>query len=152
MTDTSDSIERRDANAIEPTKAPGSEAGRGDEREQQLTALKEYALFAPRLVKLVWRLLRDRRVPSRIKATLVLLGGYLASPVDLIPDFIPGIGQVDDLVLVAFALDQILNRVPDEVVREHWDGDEDVLEVIRNILDISTAFIPGWLKKRFAGD
>jgi uncharacterized membrane protein YkvA (DUF1232 family) len=96
--------------------------------------------------------MRDKRVPSRVKATLFILAAYLASPIDIIPDFIPGIGQVDDLVLAAFALDQILNRVPDDVVREHWDGDDDVLEVIQNILDISTAFIPGWVKKRFAGD
>lgn len=152
MTDTPGSIERGDAHALEPTKAPGSESDPPDERDRQLTALREYALFAPRLVKLIWRLLRDRRVPSRSKATLVLLGAYLASPIDVIPDFIPGVGQVDDLVLAAFALDQIINRVPDHVVREHWDGDEDVLEVVRNVLDISTGFIPGWLKKRFAGD
>ncbi|MQB00971.1 MAG: DUF1232 domain-containing protein [Actinobacteria bacterium] len=152
MSDASGPIERRNGTGLEPTKTPGSETDRGDDHEQQLTALKEYALFAPRLVKLVWRLLRDRRVPSRVKATLVILGAYLASPIDIIPDFVPGVGQVDDLVLAAFALDQIINRVPEHVVREHWDGDEDVLEVVRNILDISTAFIPGWLKKRFAGD
>jgi uncharacterized membrane protein YkvA (DUF1232 family) len=80
----------------------------------------------------------------------VVLGGYLAFPLDVIPDFIPGIGQIDDLVMIAFALDQMLNRVPDEVVREHWEGDEDVLQVLREILDITTAFVPGWLKKRFA--
>lgn len=113
------------------------------------TSLREYALLAPRLVKLVWRLARDPRVPARSKAMLFVLVGYLASPVDLIPDFIPGLGQLDDLVIAAFALDQILNRVPHEVVRQHWDGDEDVLEVVRHILDISTAFIPAWLKKRF---
>jgi hypothetical protein len=44
----------------------------------------------------------------------------------------------------------MLNRVPEEVVREHWEGDEDVLHIVREILDISTAFVPGWLKKRFA--
>ncbi|MDQ3957773.1 MAG: YkvA family protein [Actinomycetota bacterium] len=114
------------------------------------TSLKEYALLAPRLVRLLWKLARDPRVPARSKATLFILAGYLLSPVDIVPDFIPGIGQLDDLVLAAFALDQMLNRVPDEVVREHWDGDEDVLEVVRNILDISTAYVPGWLKKRFS--
>jgi uncharacterized membrane protein YkvA (DUF1232 family) len=80
----------------------------------------------------------------------VVLGAYLASPIDLIPDFLPGIGQLDDLVIVAFALDQMLNRVPEEVVRSHWDGDDDVLQIVREILDISTAFVPGWLKKRFS--
>ena len=115
------------------------------------TSLKEYALLAPRLVKLVWKLARDPRVPARAKATLFLLAGYLVLPVDVIPDFIPGIGQADDLLVAAFALDQILNRVPDRVVREHWDGEEDVLDVVRQILDISTGFVPSWVKSRFGG-
>lgn len=115
------------------------------------TRLREYALLAPRLVKLVWRLARDPRVPARSKAVLFILAGYLASPVDLLPDFIPGVGHLDDLVVAAFALDQILNRVPPEIVREHWEGDEDVLEIVRQILDISTALVPGWLKTRFRG-
>ena len=114
------------------------------------TKLKEYALLLPRLLKLLWRLSRDPRVPPRTKATLIVLTAYLASPVDLIPDFLPGVGQVDDIVIVAFGLDQMLNRVPVEIVKEHWDGDDDILELVREILDISTAYIPGWLKKRFA--
>lgn len=113
------------------------------------TRLLEYALLAPRLLKLLWRLSRDPRVPPRAKATLVMLGAYLALPIDIIPDFVPGLGQADDLVITAFVLDQMLNRVPDEVVREHWDGDEDILEVVREVLDIATAFVPGWLKSRF---
>jgi uncharacterized membrane protein YkvA (DUF1232 family) len=122
----------------------------GDDGGRQVE-LKEYVLLAPRLVKLVLKLLRDRRVPPRSKAMLVLLAGYLASPVDVIPDFVPGIGQLDDLVIAAFALDQILNRVPEEIVLEHWEGEEDVLQVVREVLDIATAFVPGWLKNRVAG-
>ena len=119
--------------------------------EERQTRLKEYALLAPRIVRLVFRLMRDPRVPARSKAALVLLTGYLVSPIDIIPDFIPGIGQLDDLVIAAFALDQILNRVPEHVVLEHWDGEEDVLQIVREVLDISTAFVPSWLKNRFAG-
>jgi len=115
------------------------------------TRLSEYVLLVPRLARLLWKLARDPRVPARSKATLFLLAGYLLSPVDVIPDFIPGLGHADDLFMVAFALDQVLNRVPDHVVREHWDGDEDVLDVLRQILDISTAYVPGWVKKRFGG-
>jgi uncharacterized membrane protein YkvA (DUF1232 family) len=114
------------------------------------TKLKEYALLVPRIGKLLWRLSRDPRVPARAKATLFLLAGYLISPVDIIPDFIPGLGQLDDLIIVAFALDQMLNRVPEEIVLEHWDGDDDLLQIVQEILDISTAFVPGWLKKRFS--
>lgn len=121
------------------------------DKEAQQTKLKEYALLAPRLVKLLWRLARDPRVPARSKATLVLLMGYIVSPIDLIPDFLPGIGQMDELVIAAFALDQMLNRVPPEVVREHWDGDKDILEIVQEVLDIATAFVPASLKKRFGG-
>jgi uncharacterized membrane protein YkvA (DUF1232 family) len=131
-----------ESNAIEPARPTGAV----DDPPQ--TDLKEYLLLAPRLIKLLWRLTRDPRVPARSKATLILLGAYLVSPIDLIPDAIPGLGQLDDLFIAAFALDQILNRVPDEVVLDHWDGEEDVLQVVRQILDISTGMVPGWLKKR----
>ena len=114
----------------------------------QKTQLKEYALLLPRLLRLVWNLARDPRVPPRSKALLFMIGGYVASPVDVLPDFIPGLGQLDDLVLIAFVLDRIINRVPPEVVAEHWTGDSDVLEVVRQVLDITTAFVPSWLKNR----
>ena len=122
------------------------ERNRGDAHTQ----LRDYALFAHRLLVLISRLMRDLRVPSRQKAILILLFVYLASPVDIIPDFIPGIGHVDDLVLAAFALDQILNRVPEECIREHWDGNDDVLQIVREILNIATGLVPDWLKKRLS--
>ena len=121
-------------------------SGSGD---GQPTELKEYLLLLPRLLKLLYRLARDPRVPARSKATLFMLGAYIASPIELIPDFIPGIGQLDDIAIAAFVLDQMLNRIPENIVREHWDGDEDILQVVKEILDISTAFVPGWLRNRF---
>lgn len=120
-----------------------------DVQERQ-TKLREYALLAPRLVKLLWRLARDPRIPARNKAVMFLVAGYLATPIDFLPDFLPGIGQLDDLILAALALDQMLNRVPENIVREHWEGDEDVLAVVREILDVATGFVPGWLKARLA--
>lgn len=134
MTDTT-------GTAIEPTGNGGRPAGQTD--------LKEYVLLLPRMLKLVWRLARDPRVPARTKATLFLLGGYLVSPIDIIPDFIPGIGQLDDIAVIAFVLDQLLNRLPEDVVAEHWEGDEDLLQIVKEIVDISTAFVPGWLRNRF---
>ena len=124
-------------------------ASSSDSSSGQPTDLKEYLLLLPRLLKLLYRLARDPRVPARSKATLFILGGYLASPIDIIPDFIPGIGQLDDIAIVAFVLDQMLNRIPENIVREHWEGDEDILQVVKEILDISTAFVPGWLRNRF---
>lgn len=134
---------------------PGGERSSGPplrelSREQRQARLREYVLLAPRLVKLVARLMRDPRVPPRTKAMIVVVGGYLVFPIDLIPDFIPGVGHFDDLLVAAFALDQIVNRVPEHVVLEHWEGDEDLLQIVREVLDISTSFMPSWIRKRFA--
>ena len=112
--------------------------------------LREYALVAPHMAKLVVRLLRDPRVPARNEATLVFVGAYLLSPLDLVPSFLTGIGQLDDIVVAALALDQLLNDVPEEVLREHWDGDRDLLELVREILDISTSFVPAPLRRLFS--
>lgn len=122
------------------------------DREAQVASVKEYLFLVPRLAKLIWRLARDPRVPGRTKAMLFLLGGYLVSPVDLIPDMVPGIGQADDLLISIVVLDNVLNRVPDHVVKEHWDGDEDLLEVVREILDVATGFVPPWLKRRLGSN
>ena len=116
-------------------------------RAEQQARLKEYLLIAPHLLKLVFRLLRDDRVPARSKAIVLMVAGYILSPVDIIPDFVVGVGQLDDLFLLAFALDQIINRVPGHVVEEHWGGTEDVLDVVREILDIASGFMPSWIRK-----
>ena len=112
--------------------------------------LSEYVLLLPRLVRLVARLMRDERVPPKLKAKLVFVGVYLVSPIDLIPAFVPGIGQLDDLVLLALALDGLLNHVPEEVVREHWEGAEDVLEVVREVLRQFTGRVPWPLRRMLA--
>ena len=66
----------------------------------------------------------DPRIGRRQKLLLVGLAGYLASPIDLVPDFLPVIGQLDDAVLVALVLRAVLREAGPEVVREHWRGPE----------------------------
>jgi uncharacterized membrane protein YkvA (DUF1232 family) len=113
--------------------------------------LAELARSVPNLAKLVARLARDERVPARNKATLVVVGAYLVSPVDLVPAIVPGFGQLDDLVIAVLALDQLLNDVPAEVVREHWDGSDDVLELIQETLRLVTGFLPARVRRLFSG-
>ncbi len=115
----------------------------GPEGQAGIGRLKELWLFLPQLLKLLYELLREPRVPPRNKAIVAVVAGYLLLPFDIIPDFIPFIGQADDLVLVAFALDQILNRIPEEIVLEHWEGDDDVLQVVREVLEVATAPLRG---------
>jgi uncharacterized membrane protein YkvA (DUF1232 family) len=115
------------------------------------TSLKEYALLAPRLIKLLVRLMRDPRVQPRSKALILVTVGYLVSPIDVIPDMVPGVGQLDDIIIVAFALDHLLNRIPEELVQEHWDGDEDILEVVRHVVEIGAGLVPSWIKRFLPG-
>jgi uncharacterized membrane protein YkvA (DUF1232 family) len=68
---------------------------------------------------LLWRLLKDRRVPWWAKALLPALLLYLALPVDLIPDFIPVLGHLDDLLVVLLVVAVLLRAVPPEVTEEH---------------------------------
>jgi uncharacterized membrane protein YkvA (DUF1232 family) len=90
--------------------------------------------FIPDCVVVVKRLLRDPRVPRRRKLLLGFVVLYLASPIDLVPDFVPVAGQLDDAIVVALALRVILRSGGDELLREHWPGPERSLDVIRRLM------------------
>jgi len=78
--------------------------------------------FIPDCLVLFRRLLREDRVSRPRKLLLVALVGYLAMPFDLVPDFIPVAGQLDDAILVALALRAVLKGAGPALVREHWPG------------------------------
>ena len=86
--------------------------------------------FISDCVVLCSRLLRDPRVPRRKKALLVALAGYLALPFDLVPDFIPIAGQLDDAVIVALVLRSLLRSGGEPLVRQHWPGPEKSLALV----------------------
>jgi uncharacterized membrane protein YkvA (DUF1232 family) len=86
--------------------------------------------FVPDCVVLVTRLVGDPRVPRRRKLVLWLVAGYLAFPLDLVPDFIPVAGQLDDAVVVALGLRVLLKGSGAELLREHWPGPETSLAVV----------------------
>ena len=88
------------------------------------------ARFVPDCVVLFRRLLSDSRVPRGRKLLLLALVGYLAMPLDLIPDFIPVAGQLDDAILVALVLRTVLRGAGDGLVREHWPGPEASLDAV----------------------
>jgi len=72
----------------------------------------------PLLLNIVWGLVRDSRVPVPLKASLLGVAAYVASPVDLIPDFIPVIGHLDDLLLLLAAMEMFVRLAPSPVVEE----------------------------------
>jgi uncharacterized membrane protein YkvA (DUF1232 family) len=85
-------------------------------------SVRDLARFIPDCVVLVSRLLRDPRVPRRHKLLLGALVGYLALPFDLVPDFIPIAGHLDDVLVVALTLRHVLKGTGRELLREHWPG------------------------------
>jgi uncharacterized membrane protein YkvA (DUF1232 family) len=88
------------------------------------------ATFVPDCVVLVSRLIREPRVPRRRKLLLVALAGYLAMPFDLIPDFIPVAGQLDDALLVALVLRHVIRAGGEPLIRELWPGPERSLQLL----------------------
>jgi uncharacterized membrane protein YkvA (DUF1232 family) len=91
---------------------------------------RELAALVPNLTRLFAGLLRDPRVPLRAKLVLGATAVYLASPFDLIPDFIPIIGSLDDAIVAAFALRFVVGASSPEIVAEHWAGDPATLRRI----------------------
>jgi uncharacterized membrane protein YkvA (DUF1232 family) len=90
--------------------------------------LRDLAGFLPACVTLVRRLRADPRVPWQAKAAVVVAGLWVLSPVDLLPEFLPVIGPLDDVVVVALALRYAARRVPREVLVEAWPGEPRLLE------------------------
>jgi uncharacterized membrane protein YkvA (DUF1232 family) len=76
----------------------------------------------PDLVRLVSRLARDATLPRGVRVRLWLLLGYLVSPIDLIPDFVPVLGFADDVIVVALALRSVVRRAGPDALSRHWPG------------------------------
>lgn len=95
-----------------------------------------YIMLLPDFIALIIRLFKDKRVPSKIKLICGAIIAYFALPFDIIPDFLPIIGKIDDLAMVFYALNKIICNVPEEVIKENWEGEEEIILVIRKGIDI----------------
>lgn len=112
------------------------------EKKKARGFLRNVVMLIPNFLKLLYRLFKDSRVPKTEKALLVGAIVYVISPIDLIPDFIPFIGEVDDAYFVALTLLRLLNRAPDEVVTEHWDGGGDLPRILDGIVRAAQWVLP----------
>ena len=115
------------------------------------TFWKEAALAVPHLAALVASLMADKHVPGKVKATLTAVAAYLAMPFDLIPDFIPVLGYLDDLVLVISVFDGVLNQIDEAIVAEYWKGDPAMLQRLQVVSRRAARFIPYWIKRKLFG-
>ena len=91
------------------------------------------ARFIPDCLVLLRRLTADDRVPRRRKLVLIMLVVYLSIPIDLVPDFIPVVGQLDDVIVAALALRFALRSGGPDLLRQHWPGPNQSLGVVMRL-------------------
>jgi uncharacterized membrane protein YkvA (DUF1232 family) len=102
----------------------------------------EGVLLVPNAVKLVTRLVRDPRVSIRRKVPIAAAIGYVVSPIDIIPKSILGFGLLDDAVVVSLALDNLLGDTDADILREHWDGSIDALDLAISLMRWGATLVP----------
>jgi uncharacterized membrane protein YkvA (DUF1232 family) len=106
----------------------------------------------PDVARLIGRLVADPVLPRAAKIALGAAAVYLLSPIDLIPDFIPLVGYVDDLLLAAAVLDGILNWVDRRLVLKYWPGSPTSLDTVARTARVLAMWVPRRLKARiFSG-
>ena len=109
---------------------------------QMKRRMKNLLLFIPNMVLLCARLLGDPRVPRTEKALVAGAIVYAIVPFDLIPDMIPFVGQLDDAYLIAMTLLRLMDRTDPMVVRAHWNGGGDIVQLIEAMAMLSARFLP----------
>lgn len=107
----------------------------GEKLPVKLKSYKDYIFVLPDIVSLIYRLLKDDRVSVKTKAIISGAIAYTAFPTDIIPDNIPFIGKIDDMGVLFFALNTIVNDVPIEIIVENWTGKNDILIVLKKGID-----------------
>lgn len=112
------------------------------EKLQLKSRMKNLLLFLPNLVALLFRLLKDVRVPLAEKALFVAAIVYFISPLDFIPDVLPFVGQIDDIYLIALTLVRLVSRTDERVLREHWQGGGDIVQLVDAVIALAPRFLP----------
>lgn len=100
----------------------------------------DYIFVLPDIAALIYRLLKDKRVSMKTKLVISAAVAYIAVPCDIIPDKVPFIGKIDDIAIGVFALNVIMTDIPLNVVLENWQGKNDILIVLKNVIDYATNF------------
>jgi len=96
----------------------------------------EYILIAPDLFHLLTKLVMDKAVSASFKAKISLAILYFISPIDLIPEIIigPG-GYIDDIVLAAYVVHLMVNKIDPAIIHKHWAGEGNILQIVQNIVE-----------------
>jgi uncharacterized membrane protein YkvA (DUF1232 family) len=110
--------------------------------------MKQWLMLLPNVVRLTYALMKDPRTPLRAKITLGAAYAYFLTPIDLIPDWIPLLGYLDDFILAMVLLDGLLNQVDRKLVEEHWKGSAEMLRRAGRAAHYLSSFVPRSIKRR----
>ena len=102
-------------------------------RNPDTARMREALRLLPDVLRLLRRLAADRDLPRGVRIRLILLIAYLASPIDLIPDFIPVLGYADDAIIVAIALRSVARRAGPQAIQAHWPGTPEGLQLVQRL-------------------
>jgi uncharacterized membrane protein YkvA (DUF1232 family) len=111
-------------------------------QSQVKSRMKNLLMFLPNLVLLCVKLMVDKRVPLTERALFAAAVIYAVVPFDFIPDMIPFVGQIDDLFLIALTVLRLIDRTDDLVVREHWRGGGDIVQLAESAATIAPLLMP----------
>lgn len=107
---------------------------------QKVKKYSDYIFVIPDIAALIYRLLKDDRVSTKTKLIISASVAYIAVPTDIIPDKIPFVGKIDELAVAFFALNRIVKDVPMHIILENWQGKNDIILVVKNIIEYITNF------------
>jgi uncharacterized membrane protein YkvA (DUF1232 family) len=119
-----------------------STRGQRMRKSQLKSRMKNLLMFLPNMVMLCLKLMVDKRVPLTERALFAGAVIYAVVPFDFIPDMIPFVGQVDDLFLIALTVLRLIDRTDDLVVREHWRGGGDIVQLAESAAAIAPLLMP----------
>ncbi|MBM7846860.1 YkvA family protein [Arthrobacter roseus] len=108
-------------------------------KHPETVSMKDALRLLPDLLRLIKRLAGDSSIPAGVRIRLVLLLVYLASPIDLVPDFLPVIGYADDVVIVALVLRSVVRHAGASALERHWPGTAQGLDLIKKLAGTTAA-------------
>lgn len=106
-----------------------------DKLPKRIKPFKEYLFIIPDFLALIYRLLKDKRVPIKTKLVISAAIAYISFPTDIIPDNIPFIGNIDDIGVIIFALNKLIDDVPMVVILENWQGKNDIIIALKTLVE-----------------
>ena len=112
----------------------------GDKLPEGTKKYSDYIFILPDIISLIYRLIKDKRVPIKTKLMMSAAIAYIVIPTDVIPNKIPFIGAIDDIGVAFFALNKILKDVPLTIIVENWQGKNELLLVLKNGVEYLVEF------------